>query len=289
MKFCYIDESGCGSESVLVMAGIVTDAARMHVTKENWKFILNGLSKILQKPVAEFHTRHFYRGNGIWHDLTGRQRTRLMDIIIEWLKDRRHSVVFVAIDKKKASKLDWKDKPDYLINKKKPNHWRLAALHLMLCIQKEYQRCEKTKGHTVLIFDHESGEESQLAEIVLNPPQWSDSYYGYNRDLRRKDNPAPLSHIIDVPYFADSKHVGMLQVADLFAYLLRHYAELHAGYAKEKYSNETNLIAKWVKQIAQFMLPDSNRWPALGACKCAKFFRSMAPEPLIKIHTESKS
>lgn len=284
MKFCYVDESGCGDEAVLVMAGIVCDAARMHITKNDWAGILSILSDRLRKPIQEFHTRHFYRGHGIWYDLDGNERSLVMSVIIKWLLNRHHAVAFTAIDKKKAAELDYNDKPDFLSKNKVPNYWRLAALHLMLCIQKEYQRYKKTKGHTVMIFDHEIKEEGELAEVSLNPPKWSDSYYGYNRNSKKKNNPAPLSHIIDVPYFADSKQVGMLQVADLFAYLIRHYTELNAGYTKPQYSGEKTVLTKWIKQIAKFMLPDSNRWPAIGACNCAKFFRSMAPDALIRVH-----
>lgn len=178
-------------------------------------------------------------------------------------------------------------KPGYMKNKR-PNYWLLAAVHFLLCIQKEFQRVEKTKGHTVLIFDHESREENNLAEIVLDPPEWTDTYYGYERDSRRKDNPRPLSHIIDVPYFVDSKHVGMLHIADLFSYLIRHFAELQAGYTKPQYRGEKDVVSDWLKELAQFMLPDSNRWVSRGACPCAKLFNDIAPDPLLRLHSHFK-
>lgn len=34
MKFCYFDESGLGEEPYLLVAGIIVDATRMHVTKD---------------------------------------------------------------------------------------------------------------------------------------------------------------------------------------------------------------------------------------------------------------
>ena len=33
MNLCYCDESGTGNEAIAVMAGIVVDAGRMHLTK----------------------------------------------------------------------------------------------------------------------------------------------------------------------------------------------------------------------------------------------------------------
>lgn len=287
MKFCYVDESGHGDEPILVIASIVTDAVRMHITKEHWAVILNELSNILNKPISEFRTRHFYRGRGIWHDLDGEQRSRVLDIIIGWLQRRHHKVAFTAIEKAKAKSCVWENKKEYLTKNGKPNYWRLAALHLILCIQKEHQGYDIPKGHTVFIFDNEMREEYRLGVTVLDPPEWSDSFYGHNRKTRRAGPKEPLSQIVDVPYFADSKQVGMLQVADLFAYLLRHYAELEIGYTEAEYSEEKKKVKRWVKGIAKFMLPDSNRWPARGGCECAEFFKNMAPAPLLRIHAES--
>jgi hypothetical protein len=45
VKFSYIDESGKGNEPVLVLAGIVTDAHRMHVTKSDSLEILKRFPK----------------------------------------------------------------------------------------------------------------------------------------------------------------------------------------------------------------------------------------------------
>ena len=41
MKFCYLDESGMGSEPIFVLAGIVVDATRMHITKAAWNDLIS--------------------------------------------------------------------------------------------------------------------------------------------------------------------------------------------------------------------------------------------------------
>lgn len=285
MKFCYVDESGYGNEPIFVMAGIITDVSRMHMTKREWQLILEALSSIIEKPITEFHTRHFYRGNGIWHDLDGPQRRRVMDFLLGWLKNRHHTLAFTAIDKAKACAQDWTGKEQFL-KKRKLNYWLLGALHFLLCIQKEHQTLPKTKGHTLLILDHEVREEVGFTELVLSPPEWTDTYYSYDRGSRRKDNPPPLSHIVDVPYFVDSRYVGMLHVADLLAYLIRHYAELASKYTEPAYAGEKSVISDWMKQIAQFMLPDRNRWVARGACECATLFRDVAPDVLLRVQAK---
>jgi Protein of unknown function (DUF3800) len=235
VKFCYVDESGKGEEPILVLTGIVADAYRMHVTKADWLEILAELSQILNRPIEEFHTHQFYRGNSIWRRLNGEERTAMLDRILEWLTERN--------------------------------------LH---------QREARNKGHTVIIFDQGRGA-GEVAEIVLKPPPWSDSFYEYERLIRRRHrelpNPEqPLSMIVDVPYFADSRHVGMLQIADLFAYLLRRYAELRAGLRNEEYSGEADKVARWVSQIACQLVPDVYRWRTTRRCECSNFFRDIAEQ-----------
>jgi hypothetical protein len=77
-----------------------------------------------------------------------------------------------------------------------------------------------------------------------------------------------------------------LQIADLFAYLLRHHAELQAGYVTEQYAGESDKVAGWIKQIASLMVPDSFRWPAIGGCDCSKWFKDIAPETLLRIQRD---
>jgi hypothetical protein len=286
MKFCYVDESGKGEEPILVMTGIVTDAYRMHVTKAHWLRILEELSQELNKPIEEFHTRHFYRGNGIWRGLDSQQRTAMLERILKWLAERNHKIVFSAVEKQKLDAADLTGKEEFIRNGK-ADYWKLAALHLFLSIQKLHQQEQGIKGHTVIIFDH-GGNGDEAADVVLNPPLWSDSFYGYQRLIQKRKgeipNPEPpLSVLVDVPYFADSRHVGMLHVADLFAYLLRHYAELRAGHTAEKYDGELNKVAGWVSQIASLVVPDNFRWKA-GRCVCSNFFREAAPESLLDLH-----
>jgi hypothetical protein len=286
MKFCYVDESGKGDEPILVLTGIVTDIHRIHVTKTDWQEILKALSRDVHRPIAEFHTRHFYKGNGIWRSLNGEQRTAVLDRILEWMAQRNHKVVFAALDKEKVNSADFSDKSE-CVNNGRPNLWKLGAIHLLLSIQKYHQSKEKKKGHTVMVFDQGSSPE-EIAEIVLGPPTWTDSFYDYNRLISKRrttvPNPEPpLSMIVDVPYFADSRHVGMLQLADLFSYLLRHHAELQAGYTRPEYENEEVKIAGWVSRIAKFLVPDNFRWKAAGGCNCNQFFRTIAPPSLLEL------
>lgn len=275
MKFCYVDESGYGDEPVLVLAGVVVDASRMHITKDAWEGLLKVLSERVERPVAEFKTRRFYRGAGIWHDLDGNERSAVIEAIIAWLGERKHGIAFTAIDKAKLECLPKSSRPEGFPDEC-PSVWILGAFHLLLGIEKRHQPLEKNKGHTVFIFDREVMEERGLVDLVRDPPAWSDTFYSANAGSR-------LDQIVDVPYFADSRDVGLLQVADLFAYLLRQYAELRAGYSEPTYEDESAKLSDWAKQIVSIALPRSTRWPRKSVCPCAAFFNAIAPEPLAEL------
>ncbi len=287
MKFLYVDESGKGEETILVLAGILADAQRMHVTKAEWREILERLSGILKKPVSELHTKELYRGRGIWREMNGEQRSQLIKLLIDWMAARKHHLYFSAIDKELLGNADPNDDRIIRHPNGNPNHWMMSALHILLTVQKANQGASKNKGHTVVVFDKGVDEET-ITDLAISPPVWTDSFYGYEGEIgigkRRRPNPVPrLPNIIDSPYFADSRHAPLVQVADLFAYIIRHYTELVMGRVSEQYNGETEKVAGWMKSLAGFLQKDATRWLKAGGCDCSNLFREIAPEPLREI------
>jgi hypothetical protein len=267
MKICYCDESGIGDEPVAVMAGVVVDSQRMHVTKEHWEQLLSDLSEIVKRKVTEFHTREFYPGRGVWSDLDGESRSEVITAIAQWLNDRKHHVVFSAVNKVELQKSIEAGK----IPKEVRTVWRFIGLHLVLSVQREFQKHEKTKGHTIFIFDNEKQEEMIFSDLIKNPPNWSDTYYSRTK----KDD--SLSHIVDVPYFADSRHVALIQVADFLAFFMRRFIEIADGHTNEKYDGEFKKLESWVKLISSRVITTSSIYPSRGRCECAEMFHSHAP------------
>ena len=83
MKFCYIDESGNGSEPYLIMVGIIVAAARRHKTKADWQDVVGFLSDILKRKITELHAMRFYRGLRKWRTLKGGVRSRTISAILQ--------------------------------------------------------------------------------------------------------------------------------------------------------------------------------------------------------------
>jgi len=275
MKFVYIDESGTGEEPIGVMVGVIADSHRMRVTKEHWNGLLSDLSEIIGREIDEVHTRDFYSGNSPWRDLKGSQRAVITDTIFEWLRDRRHSIVFTAVDKARFYS-SFEEETFYDDVK---TLWRFMALHLSLSIQKCFQgsprgrnRTLNPSGKCVLIFDNEEREQKRYTDLLLNAPDWTDSYYD------RKPNQEKFSQIVDVPHFVDSKDVGLIQLADFICFFLRKYIELNSGYAEPAYKDEIGKVNRWAELILAQSIPRSNIFLTRGRCECADLFYRFAPE-----------
>lgn len=270
MKLCYCDETGTGEEPIAVMAGVIVDAQRMHVTKDHWQGLLDSLSSIAGCKITELHTRDFYAGNNVWRSLKGAERSRVITIVFEWLAERKHDIVYSAVLKER-----------YFANFKAGRIpaelntlWRFMGLHLLLAIQKVHQTESRNKGHTIFVFDNEEREKMRFTDLVANPPAWSDSYYNKGKKQKRFDQ------IVDIPYFGDSREVALIQVADFVAYFLRRYAEITDNLVPAKYPDETPKIAGWIDCLKKRCIGKSFIYPSRDLCDCTKLFLDNAPDSM---------
>lgn len=270
MKFCYIDESGIGDEPYAIMSGIILDANRMHVTKSEWEELLSILSDIVGRDVREIHTRDFYPGNSPRRGLAGDVRARIITAIFGWLQLRKHKVVFTGVDKATFARGFNSERFALEIG----SLWRFMALHLCLAIQKHHQSLRRNKGHTVIVFDNEEREAGEFIELVRMPPEWTDTYYSRSSRQERFDQ------IIDVPYFGDSRHVGLIQLADVVSFFLRRYLEIESNQIPPRYEGEEELVRSWVGKVFEQSIPKSMTFLERGRCECADLFHRYGPQQL---------
>lgn len=166
MKLCYCDETGTGEEPYAVLLGVVVDASRMHVTKDNWAGFLAQLSEMVGQEFQELHTRNFYAGSGIWKKLTGQQRSEAIDFFIDWFSERKHHVVFSAVDKQQHKEMQ----DAGAIPEEIDTVWKAMGFHVALAIQRNFQGEAKDKGNTISVFDEEVKEETRFQKLLLTPP-----------------------------------------------------------------------------------------------------------------------
>jgi len=262
MKFCYCDESGTGAEPIAVMVGILVDASRMHVTKQDWRDLLDRLSILIGVQLTELHTRNFYAGNGVWRNVSGPKRSEIISAIFDWLADRKHKIVYTSVCRAEYHRrFALQLIPDEL-----NTLWRFLGFHLVLSVQKYCQKFDKNKGNTLLIFDNEHREEMRFTDVILRPPGWSGEYY------EKKKKQEPLDQIIDVPYFGDSQDVSLIQVADFLAYFLRRFAEIEENLVAARYPDEQPKIDGWIKALADLSIGRSCMYPKVGRNPAEELF-----------------
>jgi Protein of unknown function (DUF3800) len=269
MKVCYCDESGTGDEPIAVMVGVVVDSQRMRLTKGHWKELLDELSQITGSRVEELHTGDFYRGNSPFRRITAEQRSQYISSIFKWFADRKHHFFHSAIDKKLYSALKSSDRNLAEIG----SLWRTLAVHGILAMQRTFQGEKNNKGNTIFVFD-EHIEERDFKAFISDPPRWTETYYSKGR------RQAPLDQIIDVPYFADSKQVALLQVADAIAYFLRLHAEIKEGHSQPRYPDEESKISAWINQLRLRSIGQNAIYPTRSRCACADLFYALCPSSL---------
>jgi len=251
----------------------------MRPTKLHWDGLLNYLSEeLVGKEITEIHTHEFYRGNGVWRGIDGPQRSAIIDVIFEWLLERKHHVIFTAIDVNKF----FEEHKENQFSQDIESLWQFLSFHITLSLQRCMQgakrggtkRKKETKNNSVLVFDHQHREQNNFTELLLNPPDWSRTYYD------KVKHQYDLAKIIDVPHFVDSKQVGMIQLADFISFFLRKYLEIENGFEEESYDGELDKLREWYGMIESRCICLSNTFPKKGRCKTAEYFYDFIPESL---------
>lgn len=267
MKLCYVDETGTDDKSpVLIMAGIVADTQRIRRTAEDFSRLLDGAADAAP-ALKELKGVDLYRGNGPWKKVPGEARHRLIGNLCAWIVERKHDIALAAIDRAQC--------------RQKPLHglpeWMSGALHIALQLQRSQQATKGNKGRTLLVFDDQRRYDESLPELLYAPPGWTDEYYDRNPKKVR------LDQIIDTAFFARSHQVGLVQVADVFAYVFRRYAEIADYGHPEGYDGELERLRGWVEGLATVLLPRASRWPRRPTSATATWFCEVAPASLRRL------
>jgi hypothetical protein len=271
VKFCYVDESGMGNERIATMVGVVTDATRMRMMKAEWAGLLIALRNMTGRNIVELHANEIYRGNGVWRGVRPALRSAVFKVILDWLEERRHKVIVVAIDKDRFDQ-EFEAQP-FAVGL--GTVWRCLGLHLALAAQKLGQREANNKGHTVLIFDNRAADQHHFTELIAAPPAWTETFY------ERAEDQDPLDQLVDVPHFVESHRVGLIQLADCLSFIMRKHLELVEGKRQPDFEGEANRLAAWAAAVMERSVNRANTFPRRGRCAAAEFFCRFAPPSLL--------
>jgi hypothetical protein len=250
------------------MVGIVADSQRLHRTQTDFADTFARLGEATVRELRELKSVELYRGHGPWKGVDGPDRAAIIGDLCAWLCERKHDIALAAIDLERFREDSLHEDLD---------DWMTAALHIALQVQRAHQGLKKRKGSTFLIFDEHQRHADRLAELLFDPPEWTDAYYGRSKHQER------LDQVIDTAFYARSHHVGLVQVADLFAFLFRRYAELHDYGVLPVYENEVERIDGWVERIAGRLLGQPHRWPKRSKDPVSSWYSAAAPRSLVAL------
>jgi Protein of unknown function (DUF3800) len=273
MKVCYVDESGNSAQDpCLVMAGILTDAYRLNRTREEFVEIFDRVQSLFEENLRELKGSKMIFGRDRWRKIHPELRKRIAGYLCNWIVDRKHYIALAAIDRQKLKNDKTADVPRAC-----RDVWLAGGLHIALQLQKANQGKSKNKGHTFLIFDDNKAKADDLSDLLWEPPAWSDDYYGKQKRQVR------LDQIVDTTFSIKSHHAGLVQVADLFAFIFRRYAEMRDFGIPEEWAGEQGLIDGYVTTLTERLLPRSCRWPTRKAGESVRWYNSIAPASLLAL------
>ena len=270
MKVCYVDESGnTAQDPCLVMVGIMVDSLRSHRTQQEFDEVFDIVQGLFQENLRELKGSKMILGRGRWRKVDPDIRKRIAGYFFDWIARSKHRLIVTVIDRTRLEEIRRDGDPA-----ERGDGWLVAGLHVALQIQKANQKTGKNKGHTFLIFDDNKHKPDTLSDLLWKPPAWTDNYYGRER---KQD---PLDQIIDTTFSIKSHHARLIQVADLFAFILRRYAEIEDYGAKVEWPGERVLLDNCMGSLAGRLLPRSTRWPARTESSAAQWFNGIAPPSL---------
>lgn len=248
MKVCYVDETGnTAQDPCLVMVGILVDAHRLNRTREEFAGIFDEIQALFEENLRELKGSKMILGRDRWRKVDPELRKRIAGYLCTWI-----------VGVPKACR----------------DEWLAGGLHIALQLQKANQAKDKNKGHTFLIFDDNKAKADALSDLLFQPPEWTDDYYDKGKKQAR------LDQIVDTTFSIKSHHAGLVQVADLFAFMFRRYAEMTDFGKPEEWAGEQALIDGYVDTLSERLLPRACRWPTRQAGASPRWFNSIAPASL---------
>lgn len=273
MKICYVDESGNSPQDpCLVMVGILVDTYRLNRTREEFVDIFDEIQGLFEENLRELKGSKMIFGRDRWRKVDPEVRKRIAGYFCNWIAKRKHNLALSAIDRNQLKSSATADVP-----KSCRDEWLAGGLHIALQIQKANQGRNKNKGNTVLIFDDNKAKADTLSDLLWQPPEWTDDYYGKQKKQNR------LDQIVDTTFSIKSHHAGMVQVADLFAFIFRRFAEMKDFGIQEEWVGGQALIEDYMSTLTSRLLPRSCRWPARQNAASSRWFNSIAPTSLISL------
>jgi len=215
-----------------------------------------------------------YGGQKEWKGCEDVKRVSAIENVLDFLSSKPISIVFSA-----THMLSWDGRlqANCPMARALQYRWLSQAFHVALSVNKANRNIKANKGKTIMIFDRGAGHEIALANLLVSPPTWSDTYYA------REKKEEALGEIIDTSFFVDSSHAPLIQLADTVAFIIRRYAEMNDIDPKERYPGEFSRIEHWMDMLKPKIQDSAHRYKKVKRCPAGDLFWDIAPPSLRSI------
>lgn len=273
MKVCYVDESGDGAgDPFFVMVGILTDAARLNKTVEEFNKKLKRLRSIFPEDLRELKSTKILYGKGAWRQVDPEERKAIFRDFCAWIGERKHDVLLSAI---KTEKFKVSKRPENVACVS--DQWCAAALNLALQVQIKNQGLAKNKGQTFLLYDDNKQKVSNFCDVLHAPSKAVTDYYG------KPAKASAFDQVIDTAFAIKSHHSGIVQVADIYAFVFRRYFELAEGGQTQAWDEESSLIKECIKALSKRLYANTSGLNNTNKTPLANWYRAIAPDTYLDL------
>lgn len=248
MKFVYIDESGSagqGRDDVFVMAGILIDAYNLRPATADFDKKLKEMRQQHPSEPEDLKASKIINGDGGWSRVSPEIRKQFFTDVVNQIDSVYAFAMSFESFKKAVSDFDANPQTQR-------SYWIACSMYLISLIQKKMQTAPKSKGLSVLIFDDNKQEMSNLSDILYKCDAWYNALYARPKTHKGKTvwevKPSNrFDQIINSAFAIKSEHSSLVQVADIVSYIYRRHLELLS--LSEEYAGEKQLYDNWVSKL----------------------------------------
>jgi hypothetical protein len=251
------------------MVGIIADAIRLHKTSRQFSGFFDQVRNVFPENLKELKGSRILYGKGAWRQVDADMRKRIFAALAKWLDKRKHGILISAVDTAKAQRAS--KTHTTIPNAVACDPWVAAALNISLQIQAKHQGEQKNKGNTFLFIDDNPQKLPMLCELLWSPPKWLDGYYPKEPEQEH------LNQIVDTAFAVRSHHCGLIQVADLLAFIVRRHLELLNQVTPAEWNGEPTFIHQCLEPILPRIYKNSAGMKSANRSPSACWYRAIAP------------
>ena len=241
MHFFYLDETGCTGpnlddpqQPIFVIGGLSVSDERWRRTTDAFDNVVTGFFNSTKPQDFELHAHELINQEGWFKGRTKDECNALAHQLLDVVKECRHAIHFVAIDKKKLS-VNADGKEHGIVDCRHP--YLLGFNYLVTAIERHVGTLGRS-AKAMIIIDEKEMYQKDIEKRTR--------YRRYEVPQVRR-----LNRIVEFSYPVDSKHHPLVQLSDLIIYVTKKFLECENGHGKGWRPEARNFFASCYDKIIE--------------------------------------